>query len=75
MHTQFTTKVIQLDNDRQRILETGKLAKQASGAAVVRMGETMLLATVVAAQEPTKEIDFLPIHVDYQERFAAVYYY
>ncbi len=52
-------------------VETGKLAKQADGSVVLRCGDTMILATVVAAQEAKEGIDFLPLTVDYKEKFAA----
>jgi polyribonucleotide nucleotidyltransferase len=52
-------------------VETGKLAKQADGSVVVRMGDTMLLATVVAAPDAKEGVDFLPLTVDYRERFSA----
>ncbi|MEY4573120.1 MAG: hypothetical protein RLZ10_2395, partial [Bacteroidota bacterium] len=52
-------------------VETGKLAKQADGSVVVRMGDTMLLATVVAAKDAKEGIDFLPLTVDYREKYAA----
>jgi polyribonucleotide nucleotidyltransferase len=52
-------------------IETGKLAKQADGAVVLRMGDTMILATVVANQEAREGVDFLPLTVDYKEKFAA----
>lgn len=52
-------------------METGKLAKQADGAVVLRMGDTMILATVVAAKEAREGVDFLPLTVDYKEKFAA----
>ena len=52
-------------------IETGKLAKQADGSVVVRMGDTMLLATVVSAQDAKEDVDFLPLSVDYQEKFAS----
>lgn len=52
-------------------VETGKLAKQADGSVVLRMGDTMLLATVVAAPEAKEGVDFLPLTVDYREKFAA----
>lgn len=64
-------KKIQLKDGREITIETGKLAKQASGSAVVRLGDTMLLATVVATKEAREGIDFLPLSVDYQEKFAA----
>jgi polyribonucleotide nucleotidyltransferase len=56
---------------KEIIIETGKLAKQADGSVVVRMGDTMLLATVVAAKVAKEGVDFLPLTVDYRERFAA----
>ncbi len=52
-------------------IETGKLAKQADGSVVVRMGDTMLLATVVAAPEAKEGVDFLPLTVDYREKYSA----
>jgi len=52
-------------------VETGKLAKQADGSVVVRMGETMLLATVVSSPEAKEGVDFLPLTVDYREKFSA----
>ena len=52
-------------------VETGKLAKQADGAVVVRMGDTMLLATVVSSLDAKEGVDFLPLTVDYRERFSA----
>ncbi len=64
-------QVINLGNGRQITIETGKLAKQADGSVVVRMGDTMLLATVVANKEANEGIDFLPLTIDYREKFAA----
>jgi len=52
-------------------IETGKLAKQADGSVVLRMGDTMILATVVSAKEAKEDVDFLPLTVDYKEKFAA----
>ena len=52
-------------------IETGRLAKQADGAAVVTCGKTVLLATVVAAKEAKDDVDFLPLSVDYKEKYAA----
>ena len=60
-----------LPDGREITLETGLLAKQADGAVVVKCGETMLLATVVARKEINLETDFLPLSVDYLEKFAA----
>lgn len=65
-------KIIDLPDGRQIIIETGKLAKQADGAVVVKMGKTMLLATVVSAQEAGEEVDFMPLSVEYKEKFAAM---
>ncbi|MDA8163692.1 MAG: polyribonucleotide nucleotidyltransferase [Desulfobacteraceae bacterium] len=53
-------------------IETGKIAKQANGAAVVTYGETVVLVTATAAKEPREEVDFLPLTVEYQERFYSV---
>lgn len=64
-------KTFDLGDGRQVEIETGKLAKQADGAVVVKMGKTMLLATVVSAQEAKPGTDFLPLSVDYQEKYAA----
>lgn len=60
-----------LPDGRTITLETGKLATQADGSALVRMGNTMILATVVAAKEMKEGQDFFPLSVDYQEKFAA----
>ncbi|CEN50913.1 polynucleotide phosphorylase/polyadenylase [Capnocytophaga canimorsus] len=64
-------EIIDLGDGRTISIETGKLAKQADGSVVVRMGNTMLLATVVSAREINPETDFLPLTVDYREKFAA----
>ncbi|MCO5934635.1 polyribonucleotide nucleotidyltransferase [Mucilaginibacter sp. RB4R14] len=64
-------KVIDLGDGRTIEIETGKLAKQADGSVVIKMGDTMLLATVVSSQEAKEGIDFLPLSVDYQEKYAA----
>ncbi|MCX2744336.1 polyribonucleotide nucleotidyltransferase [Mangrovivirga sp. M17] len=64
-------KTIQLPDGREITIETGRLAKQADGSAVVRLGDTMLLATVVSSKEAKEGVDFLPLSVDYQEKFAA----
>ncbi|MBT0810275.1 polyribonucleotide nucleotidyltransferase [Litoribacter ruber] len=65
------SKSIKLEDGREIIIETGALAKQADGAVVVRMGNAMLLATVVSKKEAAEGVDFLPMSVDYQEKFAA----
>jgi polyribonucleotide nucleotidyltransferase len=66
-----TTKTIELADGRTITIETGKLAKQADGSVVVRMGETMMLATVVSAKEAKEDVDFMPLTVDYREKFSA----
>ncbi|MFI5150419.1 MAG: polyribonucleotide nucleotidyltransferase [Bacteroidia bacterium] len=65
------TKTFDLGDGRMVTLETGKLAKQANGSVVVKIGNTMLLATVVANKDAKEGVDFLPLSVDYQEKFAA----
>jgi polyribonucleotide nucleotidyltransferase len=71
MNSTIITKTCKLPDGREITVETGKLARQADGAVVVRMGNTMLLATVVANQTHKEGTDFLPMSVDYQEKFAA----
>ncbi|MCD4772550.1 MAG: polyribonucleotide nucleotidyltransferase [Bacteroidales bacterium] len=71
MTNQVITKSIQLKDGRTISIETGKLAKQADGSVVVKMGETMLLATVVSNIEARENTDFLPLSVDYKEKYAA----
>jgi polyribonucleotide nucleotidyltransferase len=65
------SKTITLEDGREIIIETGALAKQADGSVVVRMGKAMLLATVVSKREAGEDVDFLPLSVDYQEKFAS----
>jgi len=65
------TKTSKLPDGREITIETGKLARQADGSVVLRMGNTMLLATVVSATEAKEGTDFLPLSVDYQEKFAS----
>ena len=64
-------KTITLADGRQITIETGKLAKQADGSVVVKMGDTMLLATVVAAKDAKEGTDFMPLQVEYKEKFAS----
>lgn len=64
-------EVIDLGDGRSITIETGKLAKQADGSVVVRMGDAMLLATAVSARTSNPGVDFLPLTVDYREKFAA----
>lgn len=66
-----TKEVIELGDGRSISIETGKLAKQADGAVVLRMGDAMLLATAVSAKKASPGVDFLPLTVDYREKFAA----
>lgn len=65
------SRTIDLGDGRTITIETGKLAKQADGSVVIRMGDTMLLATVCAKPEAGENVDFLPLSVDYQEKYAA----
>lgn len=65
-------KIIDLGDGRSITIETGKLAKQADGSVVVKMGKTMLLATVVSAKEAKPDVDFMPLSVDYKEKFSAL---
>ena len=65
------TKTLQLTDGRTITIETGKVAKQADGSAVLRMGNTVLLATVCAAKEAVPGTDFMPLQVDYREQYAA----
>ncbi len=71
MIPQVTKEVIDLGDGRSISIETGKLAKQADGSVVVRMGDCMLLGTVVSARKASPGVDFLPLTVDYREKFAA----
>lgn len=65
------TKTVQLPDGRTISIETGKVAKQADGAAVVRLGNTVLLATVCAAKDAVPGTDFMPLQVDYREQYSA----
>lgn len=67
----IVTKTCTLPDGREITLETGKMARQADGSVVLRMGNTMLLATVVAKEEAVEGADFMPLSVDYQEKFAS----
>lgn len=66
------TQTFQLPDGREVIMETGKLAAQAHGSAMIRLGDTMLLATVVSVKEAKEGQPFFPLSVDYQEKFASV---
>jgi polyribonucleotide nucleotidyltransferase len=72
MSQQAIVKTFDIGDGRMISIETGKLAKQADGSVVVRMGDTMLLATVCAKKEVGENVDFLPMSVDYQEKYASV---
>ena len=65
-------KTITLADGRTITLETGKLAKQADGSVMLKMGNTMLLATVVCAKDAKPDVDFMPLSVDYKEKFSAM---
>jgi len=69
----FNKKSIEIDLGDGRVitLETGKLARQADGSVLLRMGKTMLLATVVAAREAKEDVDFMPLSVEYKEKYAS----
>ncbi len=66
------SKTIVLPDGREIVLETGKLAKQADGSVTLRMGNTMLLATVCAAKDANPGVDFMPLQVEYKEKYASV---
>ncbi|MEI6816854.1 MAG: polyribonucleotide nucleotidyltransferase [Bacteroidota bacterium] len=68
----LNSKTFSLPDGRTVTIETGKLAKQADGSVVVKMGDTMLLATVVSNKDAKEGMDYLPLSVDYQEKYAAV---
>ncbi|MEI6049596.1 MAG: polyribonucleotide nucleotidyltransferase [Bacteroidota bacterium] len=64
-------KIIDLGNGRTITLETGRMARQADGSVLLKMGKTMLLATVVSAQEAKEDTDFMPLSVEYKEKYAS----
>jgi polyribonucleotide nucleotidyltransferase len=64
-------KSIDLGDGRSITIETGKLARQADGSVIIRMGKTMMLATVVSAKDAREDVDFMPLSVEYQEKYAA----
>lgn len=64
-------QIINLPDGREISIETGKLAKQADGSVVVKCGDTMLLATVCSKTEAAENIDYLPLQVEYQEKYAS----
>ena len=70
-YMQGIVKTFDIGDGRTISIETGKLAKQADGAVVVKMGNTMLLATVVARKEAGENVDFMPLTVEYREKYAA----
>ncbi len=72
MNYNLKSKTFDIGDGRTVTIETGKLAKQADGSVVVRMGDCMLLATVVSNKEAKEGMDYLPLSVDYQEKYAAV---
>ncbi len=68
----ITEKTIDLGDGRAITLETGRLARQADGSVLLKMGRTMILATVVSAKEARENVDFMPLSVEYKEKFASV---
>ena len=71
MSIQLKTQTIALNDGRTITIETGKLAKQADGSITLRMGDTVLLATVVSNKKLREGIDFFPLSVDYKEKYPA----
>ena len=71
LHQDNVIQSIEMNDGKTITLETGMLARQADGSVVVKMGDTMLLATVVSSQKHKEGADFMPLSVDYQEKFAA----
>ncbi|MBN2214697.1 MAG: polyribonucleotide nucleotidyltransferase [Bacteroidales bacterium] len=65
-------KSIDFGDGKSIVIETGKLARQADGSVLVKMGNTMLLASVVSAKEASENVDFMPLSVEYREKFAAI---
>src|SRR5690606_34434714 len=65
------TKSIDLGNGKPIVIETGKLAKQADGSVMLKVGNTMLLATVCADKEAKEGVDFMPLTIEYQEKYAS----
>ncbi len=65
------TQIFELPDGRTGTIETGKLARQADGSVIVRIGNTMLLATVVSNKEAKENVDFMPLTVEYQEKYAS----
>lgn len=71
MNNSIVTKACKLPDGREITIETGRLARQADGSVVLTMGKTMILATVVAKKDAVEGADFMPLSVDYQEKFAS----
>ena len=71
MQFNIHTQTVDIGNGRTATIETGKMARQADGAVVLRVGNCMLLATAQASEQPKEGIDFFPLTVEYQEKFAA----
>src|SRR5215216_1362555 len=71
MLTQKFSKTFDIGGGREVTIETGRLARQADGSVTVRMGNSIILATVVATQEPKEGQEFFPLSVDYMEKFAS----
>jgi polyribonucleotide nucleotidyltransferase len=71
MHQNIVKEVINMPDGKEISIETGKLARQADGAVMVKQGNTMLLATVVSSKDAKEGVDFLPLTVEYQEKYSA----
>ncbi len=72
---QAITTSFNLPDGREVILETGKLATQSDGSVILKVGKTVLLATVVSAKEPKDDQSWFPLFVDYQEKFSAARFF
>lgn len=68
---EFFVKNLEWAHSAPIVLETGRLARQADGSVVLRLGDTILLATVVARKEVKPDVDFLPLSVDYKENYSS----
>src|SRR5262245_12280925 len=64
-------KKVTIEEGKELLFETGKIAKQAGGAVIARLGDTMVFAAATAAKTASEEVDFFPLRVDYQEKFSS----
>ena len=72
MQFNIHTQTVDIGNGRTATIETGKMARQADGAVVLRVGNCMLLATAQASEQPKEGIDFFPLMVDYEEKMYSI---